>query len=107
MPRYFIDATDRSGRLVRDEVGELLSDDAAAWQEALSQIRSIEQSLRPGSTWCMTVRDCKRVVFEFDFTCRADNLASRFLVPDRAADGAMLSFASDPRSERTLVGWRI
>lgn len=77
MPRYFIDATDRSGRLVRDEVGELLSDGAAAWQEALSQTRSIEHSLRPGSTWCMTVRDCKRLVFEFDLTCRAEQSRQR------------------------------
>lgn len=77
MPRFFFDATDRSGRLVRDEVGEQPTDDAAACQEALSQTLSIEHSLWPGGTWCMTVRDGKRVVFEFDLTCRAEQSRQR------------------------------
>jgi hypothetical protein len=77
MPRYFFDATDRTGRLVRDEVGQHLADDDAAWREALSQTRSIEHSRRPGGDWRMTVRESKRIVFKFDLTCIANQAVGR------------------------------
>lgn len=54
MPRYYFDI--ENGRPHRDEVGEDLPDDAAAWRSAVRLAREIEDVLDPGGTWNLEVR---------------------------------------------------
>lgn len=64
MTRYFFDISGTTGRFHRDYVGEELYDDRAAWREALSQVRTVEDSLAPGGTLHLHVREGCREVFE-------------------------------------------
>jgi hypothetical protein len=40
----------------RDEVGEELPDDSAAWRSAMQLARDIECNLQPGQSWHLDVR---------------------------------------------------
>jgi hypothetical protein len=58
MPRYFFNV--RYGEeSYRDEVGEELPDNLAAWQEATASagqsIRDLDGRLVPGTAWCLEV----------------------------------------------------
>ncbi|MEH2488588.1 hypothetical protein V1280_004527 [Bradyrhizobium sp. AZCC 2230] len=53
MPRYYFDI--ESGQPYRDEIGEYLLDDQAAWRTALRRSREIEDRLAPGGTWRLQV----------------------------------------------------
>ena len=53
MPRYYFDI--ENGDPYRDEIGEDLSDDQAAWRSALRLSRDIEERLAPGGTWRLQV----------------------------------------------------
>ncbi len=70
MKTYYFDICGDAQGYFRDEVGEVLDDDAAAWREALVQARSIEDALAPGGPWRMRVREDDRLVFELDVTSR-------------------------------------
>jgi hypothetical protein len=61
MARYYFDI--ESGTSHRDEVGETLKDDRAAWREAMRRACEIEDVLAPGGSWRMTVRKEKNTVF--------------------------------------------
>ena len=61
MPRYFFDF--ENGQPHRDEVGEALSDDRAAWREALRHAREIEDVLAPGGSWSLEVRSGDASIF--------------------------------------------
>ena len=51
-----ITLTSENGDPYRDEIGEDLSDDQAAWRSALRLSRDIEERLAPGGTWRLQVR---------------------------------------------------
>jgi hypothetical protein len=58
MPRYFFNV--RYGEeSYKDDVGEELADNVAAWHEATASagqsIRDLDGRLRPGSAWCLEV----------------------------------------------------
>ena len=61
MARYFfhIDGT----RPHRDEHGEDLLHDEAAWQAAVRLTRDIEDGFQPGNNWRLEVRDCGALVY--------------------------------------------
>lgn len=61
MTRYFLDIAGNAGRF---SVGGELPDDSTAWREALSQVRSVEDSLSPGGTLRLFVSHDDRKVFE-------------------------------------------
>lgn len=54
MPEYFFNI--ENGHPSQDEVGDVLKDDRAAWQEAMRRAREIEDVLRPGGAWQLEVR---------------------------------------------------
>ncbi len=58
MPRYYFDI--QNGSPYRDEVGEDLLDDQAAWLAAMRLAREIEDVLRPSGTWNLEVRTKKK-----------------------------------------------
>ena len=60
MTRYFFQIT--NGAPHRDDVGEELEDDVAAWREAKRLTRDIEHSLSVGGSWNLEVRDAKGAV---------------------------------------------
>jgi len=70
MPRYFFDI--KNGQPLRDVLGEQLSDDAMAWQEALRVTREIEDTLAQGETWRLEVR---RDVVVFRIEIKTEKLA--------------------------------
>ena len=57
---------------LRDVLGEQLSDDAMAWQEALRVTREIEDTLAQGETWRLEVR---RDVVVFRIEIKTEKLA--------------------------------
>lgn len=61
MARYFFHIDGESPH--RDEVGEVLPDDRAAWQEAMRMARDIESNLEPGHSWHLDVRAGNVAVF--------------------------------------------
>ena len=70
MTRYFFDISGVVGRFQIDTVGEELPDDSAACHEALSQVRAVEDSLAPGGTLQLRVREDDRLVFELRVSSR-------------------------------------
>ncbi len=66
MPRYSFDIAHKNKQSHLDEVGTELPDDKAAWKEAMRCVREIEDVLRPGETWRMTVRRNVRIVFRIE-----------------------------------------
>jgi hypothetical protein len=54
MARYYFDIN--NGHPYRDEVGEDLANDAAAWMAAKRLTRDIENVLAPGQSWNLEVR---------------------------------------------------
>ncbi|MDA9426012.1 hypothetical protein XH97_28365 [Bradyrhizobium sp. CCBAU 53380] len=65
MPRYYFDI--ENGEPYRDEVGEDLTDDQAAWRTALRLSREIEDRLAPGGTWRVQVSNSRQVtVFKIE-----------------------------------------
>lgn len=54
MPRYYFDI--QNGEPYRDDVGEDLPDDDAAWRSAKRLAREIEDVLPPGGRWHLQVR---------------------------------------------------
>ncbi|MBU6464852.1 MAG: hypothetical protein KGL35_27895 [Bradyrhizobium sp.] len=62
MPRYFFDF--HNCLLGRDEIGEELPDDAAAWREATifagQLFKEIDGKLGPGDGWKLSVTDQDR-----------------------------------------------
>lgn len=64
MPRYFFDADD--GRLYREDAGQNLADDRAAWLEALRFTRALEQVLAPGEGWRVEVRKDDMTIFRLE-----------------------------------------
>ena len=61
MPRYFFHF--EGTRPHRDTTGENLSDDEAAWREAIRLSRDIEHGVRPGDDWTLRVFDDSEPVF--------------------------------------------
>jgi hypothetical protein len=55
MARYFFHIDGEHPH--RDEVGEDLPDDRAAWLAAMRLARDIESNLRPGQDWHLDVRE--------------------------------------------------
>lgn len=53
MPRYFFHIDGR--RVHRDQVGEELSDDHAAWVASVRALRELEYSFGPGEDWQLRV----------------------------------------------------
>jgi hypothetical protein len=47
----------------RDEVGEDLPDDQAAWRSAIQLVRDIEGNLQPGRSWHLDVRHGRAAVY--------------------------------------------
>jgi hypothetical protein len=68
MTRYFFHIDGE--RPHRDEVGEELSTDAAAWSVAMRLARDIEDSLGPGQDWKLEVHDADTAVFLVAITTR-------------------------------------
>lgn len=67
MPRYYFDI--ESGDSYRDEVGEDLPDERAAWHVALKRAREIEDCLAPGGSWHLEVRGRQEILlFKIDIT---------------------------------------
>gem|GEM_PF-3342366 len=67
MARYYFDI--KSGEPYRDEVGEDLPDERAAWHIALKRTREIEDLLAPGGTWRLEVRGRQEtLLFKIDIT---------------------------------------
>ncbi len=64
MPRYFFDI--ENGRPHRDEEGEELQDDQAAWRAAVRVTRDIEDVLAPGGSWRLTVRSREAPIFTIE-----------------------------------------
>ncbi|WP_458194122.1 DUF6894 family protein [Bradyrhizobium sp. UFLA05-153] len=54
MPRYYFDI--HNGHPYRDELGEDLPNDEAAWRTAIRLARDIEDKLAPGGVWKLVVR---------------------------------------------------
>ena len=61
MPRYFFHINGR--RAHRDEVGEHLADDAAAWNTSMRALRELEYCFDPGEDWQLEVCNDDRAVF--------------------------------------------
>ena len=61
MNRYFFHID--GPRPQEDTAGILLSDDSAAWDEALQTVRNIEDNLKPGEEWRLEVAEDGRSVF--------------------------------------------
>jgi hypothetical protein len=55
MPRYFFHI--ESERAHRDDLGEELQHDAAAWQSAVRMLRDLEHGFQPGEEWRLEVCD--------------------------------------------------
>jgi hypothetical protein len=53
MPRYFFHIDGR--RAHRDQVGEELSHDDAAWQTSMRALRELEYDFSPGEDWQLQV----------------------------------------------------
>ena len=66
VPRYFFDF--ENGQPHRDDVGESLQDDKAAWCEALRHARDIEDVLAPGGSWSLQVREKDETIFRINVT---------------------------------------
>ena len=64
MARYYFDID--NGHPHRDEVGEDLPDDQAAWRAAIRFSRDIEDKLAPGGTWNLLVRSREAPVFRIE-----------------------------------------
>jgi hypothetical protein len=64
MPRYFFDFA--NGNPHTDDIGEELSDDWAAWREALKITREVEDTLAPGGRWFLEVRRDADPVFRIE-----------------------------------------
>lgn len=54
MPRYFFHFN--GSRAHRDDIGELLDHDMAAWQQSLRMLRDLEHGFGPGDDWRLEVR---------------------------------------------------
>jgi hypothetical protein len=61
MARYFFHIEGEKPH--RDEIGEDLPDDEAAWKAAMQLARDVEDNLRPGQTWRLDVRDRDKPVY--------------------------------------------
>lgn len=61
MPRYYFNID--GDHPFRDELGEELADDAAAWAEALRLGRDVEGKLKPGQRWQLYVVENGTPVF--------------------------------------------
>lgn len=61
MKRYFFHIEGESP--YRDEIGEELRDDEAAWREAMRMVRDVESNLRPGQSWHLDVRAGRVAVY--------------------------------------------
>ena len=64
MPRFYFHIDEENPH--RDEVGEDLPDDAAAWQTAMRVARDIESNLSPSQSWHLEVRDGKATVYQVE-----------------------------------------
>ncbi|WP_408918042.1 DUF6894 family protein [Bradyrhizobium arachidis] len=69
MSRYYFDI--ENGYPYRDNVGEDLPDDRAAWRTATRLTRDIESNLLPGGAWSLEVRD-RREKLIFRITVKAE-----------------------------------
>ena len=78
MPRYFFDF--RNGYPHRDETGEELADDQAAWHEALKFTREVEDKLAPGGRWFLEVRRHSDPIFRIEINSQ--------WIEDSSADAA-------------------
>jgi hypothetical protein len=54
MPRYFFHFEGQQPHT--DTTGEALTDDEAAWREAVRLSRDVEHALRPGDSWTQRIR---------------------------------------------------
>ena len=61
MPRYFFHFEGQQPHT--DTTGEALTDDEAAWREAVRLSRDVEHALRPGDSWTLSVFDGHRAGF--------------------------------------------
>jgi hypothetical protein len=61
MARYFFHIEGEKPH--RDEIGEDLPDDEAAWRAAMRLARDVEDNLRPGQTWHLDIRDRDEPVY--------------------------------------------
>jgi hypothetical protein len=68
MARYFFHID--GGSPHRDEVGEELPDDAAAWRTAMQLARDIESNLQPGQSWHLDVREGRVAVYLVEIKTR-------------------------------------
>jgi len=92
MPQYFFDFS--NGTPHRDEVGEEMSDDRAAWREALRITRELEDVLTPGGRWYLEVRREDTPLFRIEVT------SHWFETDQRNNEGTEFDGASGP----TTVG---
>lgn len=88
MTRYFFDVSGNPGNSLCDYVGEELRDDWAAWREALSQVRIVEDSLSPGGTLHLHVRDESREVFQL-------TVFSHWIVPPKVSSPSIATSEDD------------
>jgi hypothetical protein len=61
MPRYFFHFEGQQPHT--DTTGDALTDDEAAWREAVRLSRDVEHALRPGDSWTLSVFDGTGPVF--------------------------------------------
>lgn len=61
MPRYFFHID--SERAHRDEVGEDLLHEEAAWQSSVRMLRDLEHGFRPGHAWRLEVCSNEAPIF--------------------------------------------
>jgi hypothetical protein len=61
MARYFFHIDGQNP--YRDDVGEELPDDSAAWRTAMQLARDIESNLQPGKDWHLDVRAGRVAVY--------------------------------------------
>jgi hypothetical protein len=66
MPRYAFDINRNDKQFHRDGIGIELPDDHAAWIEAMRCLREVEDVLKPGDRWKLTVRRDVRIVFRVE-----------------------------------------
>ncbi|WP_409363528.1 DUF6894 family protein [Bradyrhizobium liaoningense] len=71
MSRYYFDI--ENGHPYRDDVGEDLPDDEAAWRTAIWLTRDMESNLLPGGAWNLEVRDRRQKPI-FRITVKAERL---------------------------------
>lgn len=64
MGRYYFHIAGRNPH--RDEIGEDLKDDIAAWQEAVRLTRDIEHAFDPGHIWRLEVHDERKPVYRLE-----------------------------------------